>query len=89
MPATANINVRTTPERRAVIDQAVEVLGCNRSEFVLEAAEERAREVLLDRTSFALDAERHAKFMEMIDQPLPENSKEALTRLLGKTAPWE
>ena len=88
MPATTHINVRISPERRAVNDQAVEVLGCNRSEFVLEAAEARAREVLMDRTGFALDAERHAKFMDLIDQPLPKDSQAALARLLGTAAPW-
>ena len=89
MPAATNINVRTSPERRAVIDQAVEVLGCNRSEFVLEAAEARAREVLMDRTSFTLNTEQYAKFLDLIDQPLPKDSQAALARLLGKAAPWE
>ena len=89
MPATTNINVRTTPERRAVIDRAVEALGCNRSEFVLAAAEERAREVLMDRNNFALDSKQHAKFMELIDRPLPKAARNAITRLLGKAAPWE
>jgi uncharacterized protein (DUF1778 family) len=54
---------------------------------MLEAACEKAQQVLLDRTVFALDAKRFRRFVELLDAPVDTN--EALTRLLAKRAPWE
>lgn len=67
----ANINIRTSPERKAVIDRAARLLGRNRSEFVLEAAEERAREVLMDQTQLPRDDRQFQNFTDLLDQPLP------------------
>ena len=44
----AAINLRAHPEQRALIDSAAEVVGKSRSDFMLEAACERAQGVLLD-----------------------------------------
>lgn len=87
--ADANINIRTTRDARALIDQAARALGRNRSEFVMEVATERAREVLLDRSRFTLDEDQHARFLELLDEPLPASSAEALEQLLTRKAPWE
>ena len=40
-----NINIRVSRRTRALIDKAAKALGRNRSEFVLDVAEERAQEV--------------------------------------------
>ena len=45
----AAINLRARPDQRDLIDQAAAVLGKNRSDFMLEAACERARAVVLDK----------------------------------------
>jgi len=87
--ATTNINIRAQQSTRTLIDRAAKVLGRNRSEFVLEAAQERAREVLLDQTRFELDATRHKRFIEILDAPLSKDSQTALKRLLARKAPWE
>ena len=44
----AAINLRALPEQRDLIDQAASALGKNRSDFMLEAACERAQSVMLD-----------------------------------------
>lgn len=87
--ATCNINIRVSKQTRALIDKAAEVLGRNRSEFVLDVAQERAKEVLLDRTQFELNASEHKRFTEMLDAPLPKKSADALKRLFDRKAPWE
>lgn len=81
------INLRAPAAQRALIDQAAEVQGKSRTDFMLEAACEKARQVLLDRAVFALDAKRFHRFVELLDAPVDTN--EALTRLLAKRAPWE
>ena len=46
----AAINLRALPEQRDLIDHAANLLGKNRSDFMLEAACDRAQAVVLDQT---------------------------------------
>ena len=54
----AAINLRALPEQRDLIDHAANLLGKNRSDFMLEAACERAQSVVLDQVHFTLDADK-------------------------------
>lgn len=45
------INLKALPEQRDLIDQAASVLGKSRSEFMREAACDRAQAVMLDQVS--------------------------------------
>ena len=83
----AAINLRALPEQRDLIDHAATVLGKNRSDFMLEAACERAQSVLLDQVFFALDAEKFQQFAAMLDAPPSAN--EGLERLMAVKAPWD
>lgn len=83
----AAINLRALPEQRDLIDQAASLLGKSRSDFMLETACQRAREVVLDQVFFALDAEKFAQFVAMLDAPPRPNP--ALERLLARTPVWE
>jgi uncharacterized protein (DUF1778 family) len=47
---TLPLNMRIKPAVRNLIDRAAELVGKNRTEFMLEAPERRAEEVLLDRS---------------------------------------
>lgn len=82
----AAINLRALPEQRNLIDQAASLLGKNRSDFMLEAACERAQSVLLDRVFFDLDAEKFRQFTAMLDAPPSANA--GLERLMAIKAPW-
>ncbi|MBQ6656546.1 MAG: DUF1778 domain-containing protein [Ottowia sp.] len=83
----AAINLRALPEQRALIDSAASVLGKNRSDFMLEAACERAKAVLLEQTFFSLDAARFEQFIAMLDAPDEPNP--GLERLRAVKAPWD
>lgn len=83
----AAINLRALPEQRDLIDQAAALLGKNRSDFMLEAACERARAVLLDQVFFDLDADRFRRFIELLDAPPDPNP--GLERLMAVKPPWE
>ena len=83
----AAINIRVLPEQRDLIDQAAEVLGKNRSDFMLEASCERAQQVLLDQVFFALDNEKLQQFTALLDAPLVSNA--GLERLMAVEEPWK
>ena len=82
----AAINLRALPEQRDLIDQAASLLGKNRSDFMLEAACERARSVVLDQVFFSLDAEKFKQFTARLDSPPGPNA--GLDRLMAVKAPW-
>jgi uncharacterized protein (DUF1778 family) len=82
----AAINLRAMPEQRELIDHAASVLGKNRSDFMLEAACERAQSVLLDQVFFRLDTEKFEQFVAMLDAPPKPNP--GLERLMAVKAPW-
>ena len=82
----AAINLRALPEQRDLIDQAASLLGKNRSDFMLEAACDRARAVVLDQVFFSLDTDKFKKFNMMLDAPLVPNP--GLERQMTVTAPW-
>lgn len=83
----AAINLRALPEQRDLIDQAASLLGKSRSDFMLETACQRAREVVLDQVFFSLDAEKFEQFMAMLDAPPEPNP--GLERLLARKPIWE
>ena len=83
----AAINLRALPEQRDLIDQAASVLGKNRSDFMLEAACDRAQAVLLDQVFFRLDGDKFEQFVALLDAPPAPNP--GLERLLAVKAPWE
>jgi uncharacterized protein (DUF1778 family) len=82
----AAINLRAKPEQRDLIDQAASMLGKNRSDFMLEAACDRAQSVLLDQMYFRLDERRFKDFVRLLDAPPAANA--GLERLMAVKAPW-
>jgi uncharacterized protein (DUF1778 family) len=85
--ASKVINFRAPAAKQALIDRAVELSGMNRTEFILDAVCEKAREVLADQTWFALSRRDLRRFNDLLDAPLEDNA--AIRRLLNTPAPWE
>ncbi|WP_034641325.1 type II toxin-antitoxin system TacA family antitoxin [Chitinilyticum aquatile] len=81
------INLRAHSEQRDLIDRAASALGKTRSDFMLEAACEKAQAVILDRTFFALDEAAFARFSAALDAPVDANPE--LERLLSRRPAWE
>ena len=82
----AAINLRALPEQRDLIDHAASLLGKNRSDFMLEAACDRAQSVVLDQVFFSLDADTFKQFTTMLDAPPGPNP--GLERLMAVKPPW-
>jgi uncharacterized protein (DUF1778 family) len=82
----ASINLRALPEQRDLIDHAASLLGKNRSDFMLEAACERAKAIVLDQVFFSLDEDKFRQFTALLDAPQETNA--GLERLMAVEAPW-
>lgn len=85
--ASVPLNMRIKPATRNLIDRAAELLGKTRTDFMLEASERRAEEVLLDRTIFTVSPEIYAEYLARLDAPAAPN--ERLKRTMLTKAPWD
>ncbi len=81
------INLRALAEQRDLIDYAAQLLGKNRSDFMLEAACDKAQSVVLDQVFFGLDDEKLRQFTKTLDAPPAHNP--GLERLMAVKAPWK
>ena len=82
----AAINLRALAEQRDLIDHAAQLLGKNRSDFMLEAACDKAQSVVLDQVFFRLDDAKFRQFNALLDAPPAHNP--GLDRLMAVKAPW-
>jgi uncharacterized protein (DUF1778 family) len=80
------IRLRGTPEELLLIRSAAQAVGMNVSTFVLDAACERARAVLLDRVFFPLDEDGYRRFLGNLEGTDPVN--ERLKALMQVEPPW-
>jgi uncharacterized protein (DUF1778 family) len=83
----ATVNVRIQAVQRDLIDRAATVAGKTRSEFMLESACEKAKDIILNQTFFPLDSEQYEQFLEILDRPCRDDS--ALRALFNTQVPWE
>lgn len=81
------INMRVDTKKRSLIDAAVELLGTDRTSFILDAACKRAEEVIMDRQLFILSDEAFDRFEQALEEnPLRRNK--CLEKLMSKPSPW-
>ncbi|MBB5751790.1 DUF1778 domain-containing protein [Prosthecomicrobium pneumaticum] len=83
----ATINLRLPETVKALIDAAAEASGKSRTEFVLDSAQSRAIDVLLDRRLMMLDGAQWDAFQNALDDPPAPAPR--LERLMREKAPWD
>ena len=83
----ATISLRALAEQRDLIDYAAKLLGKNSSDFMLEAACDKAQEVMISQEFFGLDADKFRQFTQLLDAPAEHNP--GLERLMAVKAPWD
>ena len=83
---TAAINIRAREDERALIDYASHLAGKSRSDFMLEAACDKAKQAMLDQVFFTLDAKALKQFTDWLDAPVTHNP--GLEKLMAIKAPW-
>jgi uncharacterized protein (DUF1778 family) len=81
------LNMRVLPETRSLIDLAAELLGKNRTDFVIDAARQAAQNALLDRTVIPINDKAYAAFVALLDAPPQPN--ERLRKSLQTPASWD
>lgn len=69
------LQIRVAPERKRVLEEAAETSHLSVSAFVLQAAELRADEVLLDRGAVRLSSSAAKAFAEALDHPAEVNER--------------
>ncbi len=66
----SRIAVRLSSEQAALIRHAAEIEGTSITEFTVEAAVSRARDMLTDRRLFLLDDAAWTEFLALLDRPV-------------------
>ena len=79
------IHLRALPQQLDLIDQAAHLLGKNHSDFIVEAACDKAQTLLLDQVFFRMDEKKFRDFAAILDAPIQPNP--GLERLLVFKAP--
>ena len=81
------IEVRTTPNVKALLQQAAVSSRKTVTEFLIEAGIDAAEDALADRRTFRLDERRWRAFQDVLDRPVTD--KPRLARLLAEKSVLE
>jgi uncharacterized protein (DUF1778 family) len=80
------LEVRTTPQERALIDRGVAASGLELTEFVVANLSLAAKRVLADRSEFILDDEGRKRWDELNSEPA--RSLTTLKKLMARKSPF-
>ncbi len=81
-PESARINLRTSPEAKALIERAAALMGTTVSGFMLQNAYEAAQRLLAQHETITLSNRDRDVFLAALENP-PEPT-EALRRLMAR-----
>jgi uncharacterized protein (DUF1778 family) len=89
--ATADINIhlRARAEDKNLIDQAAELVGSNRSQFMMASALKEAKNVLLDQTTVFANARQFQKILAWMDDEASADEAAGMQRLLTAKTLWQ
>ncbi len=87
--AEVNIHLRARTQDRALIDQAAELVGTNRSQFMMTSALKEAKNVLLDQSTLFADAKTFQKVMDWMDAAATPTEAAGMKHLLQSKSPWK
>ncbi len=87
--AEVNIHLRARAKDKDFIDQMAEIVGLNRSQFMMMSALKEAKNILLDQTTIYADAKTFQKVMDWLDNAATSKEIKGMKRLLSAKAPWQ
>lgn len=82
------LNLRVAEDHRALIDAAIEIVGGDRTTFVLDAACKRAEQVLLEQRQFLLEGQTFDQFSKALEEH-PIRSNACVNKLLARPKRWD
>jgi len=80
--ASARINLRTSPEAKALIERAAALMGTTLSGFMIQNAYETARRIVADNETLVLSQQAFAAFITAGEDP--SEPTEALRELMAR-----
>ncbi len=86
--AEVNIHLRARAQDRTLIDQAAELVGANRSQFMLASALKEAKNVLLDQSTIHADAKTFQSVMDWMDSAATGDEAAGMQRIVQSEVPW-
>jgi uncharacterized protein (DUF1778 family) len=86
--AEVNIHLRARAQDRNLIDQAAELVGANRSQFMMASALKAAKNILLDQSTLYADAQTFQRIMDWMDAPATPAETKGMKRILRSGTPW-
>jgi uncharacterized protein (DUF1778 family) len=89
LAAEVNIHLRARARDRAVIDQAAELVGANRSQFMMASSLKEAKNVLLDQSTIHADVRTFQKIMDWMDGIATEVEIVGMKRIVDARNPWQ
>jgi len=91
MPAATGkretLNIRIKPDVRNLIDRAAKAKGKNRTDFILDAAQAAAEDVLVDSALLTVDRQTYDWFVARLDAPPKPN--ERLVKTMRSAVSWD
>jgi uncharacterized protein (DUF1778 family) len=87
--AEVNIHLRARVRDRALIDQAAELVGANRSQFMMTSALKEAKNILLDQSTIYADAKTFQEVMDWMDAAATPAEASGMKRILQARSPWQ
>ncbi len=87
--AEVNIHLRARAQDKSLIDQAAELVGANRSQFMMASALKEAKNILLDQSTLYADAKAFQKVMDWMDAPANRSEAAGMKRILQAKTPWQ
>lgn len=84
---SSRLELRTTPDERALIVRAAEAANTSQTEFVIDNAIIAAQRVLADRQVFVLTPQQHAAWEDLNSRSARELP--ALRKLMARPSPFK
>jgi uncharacterized protein (DUF1778 family) len=87
--AEVNIHLRARAQDKNLIDQAAELVGANRSQFMMASALKEAKNILLDQSTLYADAKAFQGVMDWMDASANPAETAGMRRILQAKSPWQ
>ena len=87
MKRRESLTIRMDHELNDLIEHAAELVGSNRTDFVLDAARRAAQDLLLDRSTVLMRPKAFREFVARVNAPPRPNKR--LIVSMRTPAPWE